>query len=497
MADAIWSAALLTTPFATSLVPLTIRLIPLVTQIALLIQQFRSAAPTPQSTCDFENRLQQLLRELGREILEWVYNHLEPDDPHAMPPHLPFDGDWYRRRKRSPHRNIATLFGTITLWRFLYQPIHGVGRAIFPLELRLGIEAGHATAALAERVALAAADCPQNVVRALVQRDHGVCWSAETLREVTAALAAGMAPHAHAACVAQVRAWLEQAHTSTGARKPVLAAGRDGVFVPIRDADSYREAATATLSVYDRAGRRLGTIYLGRMPEPGQRTLSDQLTAVIRDVLAQGTGPLPRLAYITDAGHHSTEYYEAVLKPMEHPNHPGKRLMWEWVVDYWHACGYIHQMAAELFGATREGQAWARKMCRWLKGKPHGAFRILHSAAALRHRRGLQGSSKEFQVAYDYLANRLPFLNYRRYRQCHLPIGSGVTEAACKTVFTQRMKQAGMTWSIEGGQVIVDLRVIRLSGIWTQVHQSHLQSKMLPEGRTQPGTDEEKPQMAA
>src|SRR5208283_5522980 len=29
------------------------------------------------------------------------------------------------------------------------------------------------------------------------------------------------------------------------------------------------------------------------------------------------------------------------------------------------------------------------------------------------------------------------------YRRNHLPIGSGVTEAACKTVFTQRLKQSG------------------------------------------------------
>ena len=33
--------------------------------------------------------------------------------------------------------------------------------------------------------------------------------------------------------VAQVLAWLEQADGSRGSRKPVLAAGRDGVFVPI------------------------------------------------------------------------------------------------------------------------------------------------------------------------------------------------------------------------------------------------------------------------
>src|SRR5208337_1254047 len=49
---------------------------------------------------------------------------------------------------------------------------------------------------------------------------------------------------------------------------------------------------------------------------------------------------------------------------------------------------------------------------------------------------------------------RIRFLDYCEYRRNHLPIGSGVTEAACKTVFTQRLKQSGMTWSLEGGQWI-------------------------------------------
>src|SRR3954466_12776036 len=59
--------------------------------------------------------------------------------------------------------------------------------------------------------------------------------------------------------------------------------------------DSYREAATAPLSAHDRTGRRLGAVYLGRMPEPGQGALSEQLTRLITDVLKQWTGPLPRL----------------------------------------------------------------------------------------------------------------------------------------------------------------------------------------------------------
>lgn len=63
-----------------------------------------------------------------------------------------------------------------------------------------------------------------------------------------------------------------------------------------------------------------------------------------------------------------------------------------------------------------------------------------------------------------------------------LPIGSGVTEAACKTVFTQRLKRSGMRWHKESGQVIVDLRVLHRSGIWQDVVRKDLQARSLPEG---------------
>ncbi|MBV8614212.1 MAG: hypothetical protein JOY66_10640 [Acetobacteraceae bacterium] len=84
-------------------------------------------------------------------------------------------------------------------------------------------------------------------------------------------------------------------------------------------------------------------------------------------------------------------------------------------------------------------------MGRWLKGKPRGIHRVLHSAAALRRRIVVGARRKQYRDAYNYLRKRMAFLDYVRYRDAHLPIGSGVTEAACKTVFTQRMKQSGMT----------------------------------------------------
>src|SRR5207247_65569 len=113
-------------------------------------------------------------------------------------------------------------------------------------------------------------------------------------------------------------------------------------------------------SVMDRRGIRLGTVYLGRMPEEGQGTLSDQLTLLIRDVLKGWAGPVPRLVYVTDAGYQQTRYYKKVLRRLHHPI-SGRRLQWEWVLDYYHACQYVTKLAEALFGEGRDAQAWAAK----------------------------------------------------------------------------------------------------------------------------------------
>ena len=69
-------------------------------------------------------------------------------------------------------------------------------------------------------------------------------------------------------------------------------------------------------------------------------------------------------------------------------------------------------------------------------------------------------------------------------RQRGLAIGSGITEAACKTLFTQRFKQSGMKWSLDGGQVVVDLRVIWISKLWRKVFETYGKQSTQAEGRT-------------
>ena len=71
-------------------------------------------------------------------------------------------------------------------------------------------------------------------------------------------------------------------------------------------------------------------------------------------------------------------------------------------------------------------------------------------------------------------------MDYREYRRLGLPIGSGITEAACKTVFTQRFKESGMSWGIEGGGVILTLRLATMSQVWESVYRNYLASRPLP-----------------
>ena len=55
-------------------------------------------------------------------------------------------------------------------------------------------------------------------------------------------------------------------------------------------------------------------------------------------------------------------------------------------------------------------------------------------------------------------------MRYRTLRDRKLPIGSGVVEAANKTLITQRMKRSGMRWRIPGGQAVLSVRALIKSG---------------------------------
>lgn len=470
-------AAFLATPEAAPVLPLLEKVLSHCQDFVNLLATFRSQPVTPATTYNFECQLQQALRHLGRDLCAWTFNHLEPDDPQQLPARLDYDGERYRRRQRSPN-NIATLFGTVPLHRYLYEDLEPGNPCLFPLEKQLGIVAGAATPALAERAAWWLAQCPQSGTLSALAHDHDIHWSKETLRLVSANVAEGLEQWRPEAQIDLLLKWLTKAEASRGRFRPALVLGRDGIQLPMRRG-RYREGATATLSVHDRRGKRLGTVYLGRMPEPGQGTLSAQLTALLLGVLERWEGPVPRLAYITDIGYHPAAYYRTVLARLCHPR-TGERLEWLRIGDYYHAASYVGDMAEALFGDTKAGRKWLRRMLRRLKEKD-GVKRVLQ--AATYHASVCEMSARRQEAygkAYRYLRRHRKYLRYWEYKAVGLPIGSGVTEAACKTVFTQRLKQSGMRWEVTSGQVVVTLRVVLLSDVWAATMTKWLGSQQFP-----------------
>lgn len=468
-------------------------------QLTAAVLAFLQDEITPQSAFDFEQTLETLSREINRQVAEFAYNQAEGDDPQSLPHHLDCEGTRYRRLNRKTcNAHVATRFGKITLWRFAYRDDSGEKGCLFPLERHLGLVEG-ATPALADCAAryMAEAGASQGRVLQRLREEHGVSWGVKKLRAFTQTQAQRREEFRHVTQVARVLQWLQQARQSRGKCKPVLAAGRDGITLGAQPWGFWEVASVATLTVYDRAGQRLGTVYLAHPPESGQGTLSGQLTRLIQDVLRQWSGPLPRLAYITDAGDNETQYYHRVLRRMVHPR--TKRLLqWTRVVDFYHAAQRITTMAEALFGPGQaEGFAWARRM-RKLLVQWSGVRRVLASAAALKSRRKLsKARQKEFQTAYNYLKRRTQWMDYHSYQRHHLPIGSGVTEAACKTVFTSRLKLSGMRWKKVGALAVLRLRVLLLSGVWSEarkaLHESY--AKALP--RTCGSGDEKSPAIAA
>ncbi len=85
----------------------------------------------------------------------------------------------------------------------------------------------------------------------------------------------------------------------------------------------------------------------------------------------------------------------------------------------------------------------------------------------------------------NYFRNNRHRMRYATARANHLPIGSGVTEAACKTLVTQRLKCSGMRWKTEGGQGVLTIRGLiqsnRFDRGWQLLSDTYRQAVSMPE----------------
>jgi hypothetical protein len=72
--------------------------------------------------------------------------------------------------------------------------------------------------------------------------------------------------------------------------------------------------------------------------------------------------------------------------------------------------------------------------------------------------------AEKIRTEADYFEKNAERMRYPEFRRQHLFVGSGVIEAACKTVIGSRCKQSGMFWTVRGANAILALRCCHFNG---------------------------------
>lgn len=432
---------------------------------------------TPVAMMEFEVALATTLRELGRRLTEESVNRIELDDAAQLPDSLRINGDSHTPNSaKTPHKHVLSFFGEITLWRFGWRTPDHTGPTVFPLEDALGLIRG-CTPALAERAAWLSgnAGATQRLVIERLRKDNNVSIGVERLRALWKELSERLEPLRREQQARRIAALLAAAEASSGRCRPVLAVGRDGVTVGEQPHGFFEIATCATVTVYDRGGRRLGSVYLGYAPQLGQDTMTAELKLLLQEIFRLWTGRLPRLCYVTDCGSREETFYKRELCHLRHPL-TKRRLSWQRIVDYYHATLRLATIAKSLQIDDAAARAWQRRM-RGVLLEKNGVKRVLMSAAALKKQYKLKPDTlDDFTTATNYLRKRTQWMRYHEYRRLHLPIGSGVTEAGCKTVFTQRAKLSGMRWKKAGLQVVLTFRMLIVSQVWDETFVESLRA---------------------
>jgi len=307
----------------------------------------------------------------------------------------------------------------------------------------------------------------------MIADQMGTRIGTEKLRRLIATLAGGMEPLGQDARVDRLIELINQARKN--GQKPVLSVSRDGVSLGLAPWSFFEMASVACVSVLA-DGKKLGTVYLGCVPETNQVTLSNQLTNLLKATIRRCGDAIPEIVYVSDAGKIETAYWKNTLRKFFVD---GRRIKITRVVDYYHAAERLTTIADALkLGTDKAKRKQWLEHARWLLLQPGGHGRMLRSIAKMRELHDYKASaSDEAEKAERYLRRYHRFMDYAAMKSRSYPIGSGVVESACKQIVSERMKLAGMRWHKEGGQRTMTLRCLLLSGIWDSVYENWLQSK--------------------
>jgi hypothetical protein len=354
---------------------------------------------------------------------------------------------WFSKGKLP--KTYQTPYGSVEVARHVYQRSEG-GKTFCPLEREARIVVT-STPRFAKMVAHKFANGASPMVQRDLLENHGRDCARSSLQDLAEAVGS----------LAQAKEESWQYETPK-LQKPVasVAIGMDGTCMLLCE-DGYREAMTGTLTRYDRHGERQHTIYLAATPEYGKATFYERMDREIAHLKEL----YPEATYVglADGARANWDYLERHTTVQ--------------VLDFYHAAEYIAQAAWAAYpqeAAQRE--LWTESHCHALKHKHGAATRLLKELEALRSPQLSRTIGQNLEQAITYFRHHKQRMQYARYRAQGLPIGSGVTEAACKTLVKQRLCCSGMKWVERGARIVLSLRALVLTNqrwqqFWAKINQ--------------------------
>ena len=150
-------------------------------------------------------------------------------------------------------------------------------------------------------------------------------------------------------------------------------------------------------------------------------------------------------------------------------NHTDKQLL-----DFYHVTEYLTKCSYAAFQQKTgkpERIKWLNDRCHELKHNKTGPKDIFDELKKFKRRRKLSSEMrKDLLAAISYFKNNIHRMNYAEHVEKNLSIGSGVTEAACKTLIKQRFCKSGMRWKNDGIKNVLRLRELtQTDGRWQQL----------------------------
>lgn len=407
----------------------------------------------------FERELREHFLALERRVHVADFGRLDVDVQGVV-----IDGARFLRRAEKTPGEYMTLAGTISVERTTYRERGGHGgRTVAPLELRLGLVDGQWTLAAAEAACAFMASVPSKEAAQLLRAAGSMAPSSSNLdrlpKRVSEVWEAGRETFEGLVRDA------ERLDLPDPAQVALIGFGLDGILLPMKDAPrtpglgkqdtgpkGHKEVGCASVSLYNAHGERLHTIRFGRMPEHHKVTLHAQLFAEVEAMRARY--PMAKLQAIADGASENWRILGDIATRLD-------REVTE-TLDYFHAVEHLTE-------GMRAGGVEDNVLHQWrhtLRDAPDGAEKVIEELAVRLSELTRSGGSgrKATERELGYFMNQAGRMDYAAHAAANEPIGSGVVEAANKTLCADRMKRSGMSWLNEGGQAILTLRGQAQSG---------------------------------